>query len=424
MATQTPLPTTERAETPDFDQTIANIDSGKIQIFGLPDALFEGLSPAEISWLPTLLASARPRNPEDLTPYGTEDHDKKNWLKDQRLSTAQFQKLEALYHLFFVKETALDYLYKKHQDAKDELAVLQIELDKFTTTCDTQSTRIALLKQENKKLQSELSSAHIQIGQAAIRAATTPNPPVTPSPAPSHASPAPDGRRTAKIVDPEKFTGERDASGKTVTPYKQWRLLVQSKLEGNADHYPTDKSQVMYIYGRTGGEAAGHLEPHLVGDALPLQDPASVWKVLDSIYVDPDEKNKAKNEYRKLKQANKNFPDFLTQFTSLAKKAGIHLEDYYEEFWDKLSSENRTALAPSKDEIQSYDALVKKVRHLETQREIEASRRRPFGNKTPFTDKDKTPAPRSFSRPQTPAPRASPAAAVLRTLATPQQKTL
>jgi len=386
MATQTPLPTTEHGETPDYDQTIANINSGKIQIFGLPDAFLKDLNQTEIAWLPTLTAAARPENPENVLPYGTDDTDKRNWLRDQKLTSTQASKLEPLYHLLFTKEIALDYLYQKHQDAKDELAVLQHENDKLTQNLDTLYTRVAFFKQETKKLQTDLAVAQAQVGQATIRANTTSVLPATASPVPSRghvgATPVPGGGRSAKQPDPDKFTGERDKDGKLTQNYRHWQAMIQQKLRINEDHYPDENSRLLYIFNRTGGNAADFLDPYLVNGAVALADTQDLWDVMDSTYIDPDEENKARRAYQSLRQSNKPFHEFHTEFLRLARKASVPESQWYNDLWDKLSSENRQEMRVFKDVIITFEQLVKKARTVDSERQIEATRRRPFQPKT------------------------------------------
>jgi hypothetical protein len=43
--------------------------------------------------------------------------------------------------------------------------------------------------------------------------------------------------------------------------YTSWSILVQAKLQDNNDHFPSKKSKLTYVYGRTTEAAQAYLEP-------------------------------------------------------------------------------------------------------------------------------------------------------------------
>jgi len=63
--------------------------------------------------------------------------------------------------------------------------------------------------------------------------------------------------KVAKLPDPPILTDGKDPT------YEDWSARMKSKLEGNADQYPTEALRMAYVHSRTGGKAAQHLEPRM-----------------------------------------------------------------------------------------------------------------------------------------------------------------
>ena len=65
------------------------------------------------------------------------------------------------------------------------------------------------------------------------------------------------GKLTKALPDPPIFTDGKDPS------IDQWLSKMRGKFEINWDHYPTDRSKLIYAENRVGGKALQHLEPCL-----------------------------------------------------------------------------------------------------------------------------------------------------------------
>jgi hypothetical protein len=138
--------------------------------------------------------------------------------------------------------------------------------------------------------------------------------------------------QNAKLPDPDLFTGDKDK-------YRDWKLRMQSKLELNADRFPSERGKVMYIYHRTGGTASQNLLPRVTEGSVNYLATAKVtWAFLDSIFDDPMRENKARTAFRNLtmKRTDK-YQDFHTRFCQLAVDASLPEADYKQELYDKLS---------------------------------------------------------------------------------------
>jgi hypothetical protein len=62
-------------------------------------------------------------------------------------------------------------------------------------------------------------------------------------------SPAITFGKSTKLPDTDPFTGEEDlVNNKPIDPsIEDWLIQIRKKLETNADHYPTDASQIAYV---------------------------------------------------------------------------------------------------------------------------------------------------------------------------------
>ena len=65
------------------------------------------------------------------------------------------------------------------------------------------------------------------------------------------------GKLTKALPEPAIFTDRKD-------PFiKMWLSKMQGKFEINWDHYPIEKSQLIYVENKVKGKIWQHLEPYL-----------------------------------------------------------------------------------------------------------------------------------------------------------------
>lgn len=145
-------------------------------------------------------------------------------------------------------------------------------------------------------------------------------------------------KRTVKIPDPPVY------SSNETMPIESWILLMRGKLTANADIYPNEEVKVTYIFSRVAGSARSHLEPRMLARSIPDADAALGY--LLRVFADPARKNKAKDKYRRLRQARRPFAEFWAEFQTLAMEAGIRDEEMQlDDLRDKISDELTVALA-------------------------------------------------------------------------------
>ena len=88
-------------------------------------------------------------------------------------------------------------------------------------------------------------------------------------------------KRSAKVADPPLLTDGTDPT------FDNWKLQLRDKLEVNADHFPTPRAKMAYVFGRTGGDAQTHLRPQYTKDFTnPFIFKEEMIEYLSSIFKD------------------------------------------------------------------------------------------------------------------------------------------
>lgn len=99
-----------------------------------------------------------------------------------------------------------------------------------------------------------------------------------------------------------------------------WQSRMKNKLEGNADHYVSDRAQFLYACSRVDGTPAVLLSKLQDQDVHSLTS-LHVW--LESQYGDPNRKANAQAKLAVLKQGNEHFWNHYTKFRTLATEAEL-----------------------------------------------------------------------------------------------------
>ncbi len=117
------------------------------------------------------------------------------------------------------------------------------------------------------------------------------------------------GKLTKALPDPPIFTDGKDPS---IDP---WLSKMQGKFEINWDHYPTDRSKLIYAENRVGRKALQHLEPCLrLNFITPFTTIDDLFNHLEDIFGNPHRKEHAIEKFRKLKMGTSSFTDFYSEF--------------------------------------------------------------------------------------------------------------
>lgn len=116
-----------------------------------------------------------------------------------------------------------------------------------------------------------------------------------------------------KFPDPPILTDGKDPD------IDNWLVQMRGKLEANVDHMPTDRQQMVYVQSRVGGLAMKHLQPRLRADAvIRFANAEEMFGLLDGVFGDPNQKLNARNKYRSLRQGDRDFNTFWSEFQLLA----------------------------------------------------------------------------------------------------------
>lgn len=203
------------------------------------------------------------------------------------------------------------------------------------------------------------------------------------------------GRRSAKLPDPDKLDDGRNPT------FKTWNQAIEDKLAVNADHFASEMAKRAYVCSRTTGAARLHLQPRLVNNASsPLITAQDVIDFLESIYRDPNELEYSKAEYRTLKwdYPTTKFHDFLTKFRHLAGEAEIPASEWKYDLRDKIPDSIRLQARATynNSDFEGYVADLEDIT-----RELTIHYRHRQQNRQPRKTDKTTPAP---SIPSTTAP--------------------
>jgi TolA-binding protein len=203
----------------------------------------------------------------------------------------------------------------------------------------TQDTRIQELQdgieqlqeviQDDKKTHEKQAAVIEYLQQQASREGT-------PS---SQASIPPSKTKSTKLPDPPILTNGKEPA------YDDWIAKMQSKLEANADHFPTQALQIGYIQSRVAGTAALHINPRLRPNAAnKFKTIEEIFEVLDKVFSDPDRRYTARQAYRKLYQNKDTFSTFWAEFQRLTVELDIDEETLIDDLRHKVNTKMQNAL--------------------------------------------------------------------------------
>ncbi len=158
--------------------------------------------------------------------------------------------------------------------------------------------------------------------------------------------------KSVKLPDPPIFTETGDPTWET------WNTKIADKLDVNADHYPTEKIRIAYVVSRLGGDADQQTyAKRRVGAPSPYQSLSELLKHLEGIYEDQDLIRKCRREYVALKQLNKPFSSFYSEFTRIFSFLNYDDTTLMNDIQDKINNRLQDALSVCLIEFSSLDKL-------------------------------------------------------------------
>ena len=209
--------------------------------------------------------------------------------------------------------------------------------------------------------------------------------------------------RSTKHPDPSSFGGDK-------AELRGWMTQLRIKLNINKDHYPTEQSKLAYALSRLKERALEQLQPYLEKDGnIALADMEAFYTKLQLAFGDPDRKATAQRELRQLRQKNKEFYLYLSDYQRLVPDTGFDDEAKRSILLDGLSDELKSALI-TVDLPTSLDDTIQILQKIDNRfRSVQASIRKPFSyGSSRSSSAPSTPTTKTSSTPSTPVPRPAP----------------
>jgi len=161
-----------------------------------------------------------------------------------------------------------------------------------------------------------------------------------------------DHHKFVKLPNSPIFTGTDDSTWET------WNIKIADKLDVNANHYSTEKIRIAYVVFRLEGDADQQTYAKRRVDAFsPYQSLSELLKHLKEIYEDQNLIRKCRREYVALKQLNKPFSSFYSEFTRIFSFLNYDDIILMNDIQDKINNRLQNALSVCLIEFSSLDKL-------------------------------------------------------------------
>ncbi len=161
-----------------------------------------------------------------------------------------------------------------------------------------------------------------------------------------------DHHKFVKLPDSPIFIETDDSIWET------WNIKITDKLDVNANHYPTEKIRIVYVVSRLEGDADQQTyAKRRVGAFSFYQSLSELLKHLKEIYEDQDLIRKCRREYVALKQLNKLFSSFYSEFTRIFSFLNYDDVTLMNDIQNKINNRLQNALSVCLIEFSSLDKL-------------------------------------------------------------------
>lgn len=156
--------------------------------------------------------------------------------------------------------------------------------------------------------------------------------------------------KSERQPDPDKFEGDSN-------DLDRFTSQLYNKLYMNRDRYPLEADKVGYSYGRLSGAAAKAMQGHWTrGTAPGIATLDAFIAHLERLYADPNKRQRAEQDWLRLRQKNRPFHEFLIEFERLAALGRV--SDPYRlrpQLELAINDELRNRLIPFDTTEQSYE---------------------------------------------------------------------
>jgi len=140
--------------------------------------------------------------------------------------------------------------------------------------------------------------------------------------------------------------------------WETWNIKIADKLDVNANHYSTEKIRIVYVIFRLEGDADQQIYAKHRVDAFSFyQSLSELLKHLKEIYEDQNLIRKCHREYVALKQLNKPFSSFYSEFTRIFSFLNYDNITLMNNIQNKINNRLQNALSVCLIEFSSLDKL-------------------------------------------------------------------
>ncbi len=140
--------------------------------------------------------------------------------------------------------------------------------------------------------------------------------------------------------------------------WETWNIKIADKLNVNVNHYFTEKIRIVYVIFRLESDADQQIYAKHRVDTLSLyQSLSELLKHLKEIYEDQNLIRKCHREYVALKQLNKLFSSFYSEFTRIFSFLNYDDITLMNDIQNKINNRLQNALSVCLIEFSSLDKL-------------------------------------------------------------------
>ena len=166
--------------------------------------------------------------------------------------------------------------------------------------------------------------------------------------------------RSTKHPDPPTFDGNP-------ANLDAFIFKLKSKLEANADWYLTPEAEIKYSFSRLKGKAEKQILPWMNSkNAACIKEMNAFYEALRLCFEDPDKEWKAQQFIDNLRQGERPFSEYLSQFEAHIGDTGFDEAAQLFYFKNGLSIELRTYLIRIDTKAMDMDQLIKTVARLDS----------------------------------------------------------
>lgn len=137
-------------------------------------------------------------------------------------------------------------------------------------------------------------------------------------------------------------------------------------MVANKKMMPTELLKRLYVQSRVSGDALTQLEPRLRANSIrPFAIAIEMLDTLTTAFGDSNRKQMARMKYRTMRQGDREFSDFWTEFQRLAAELDHSEETLIDDLIKKCHYTIQQQLATGKEDPTSLSQLAKRCQRIE-----------------------------------------------------------